>query len=71
MGWCTAQFKTLPFSMKTIVKESHNSEIACLKKKKKESEKKMFWPFGDFLVRYFHNAFHTTGSVVRHESTQR
>jgi len=27
MGWCTAQCKMLLFSVKTIVKESHNFEL--------------------------------------------
>ena len=30
----------LPFSVKTIMKESCKSELVCLKKKKKEKEKK-------------------------------
>jgi len=56
-GWCTAQCKMLLFCAKTIVKESHSFELARLKKKK------TFWPSGDFLVRYFHNAFwHHWGS---------
>ena len=50
-----------------IVKESRKFELACLKKKKKkkkkkeeeeeEEERKTFWLSGDFLVRYFGNAF--------------
>jgi len=45
MGWCIAQCKTLLFCAKTIV---------CVKK---SHEEKHFWPSGDFLVRYFHDAF--------------
>ena len=52
MGWCTAQWKMLPFCAKTILKESHKFEIACLKKKKKEKhfghpETFWFWFFRD------------------------
>jgi len=60
MGWCTAQWKMLLFCVKTIVKESRKFELACLKKKKKKKKKKKektFWPSGDFLVRYFRDAF--------------
>jgi len=68
MGWCTAQCKMLLFCAKTIVKESHNFEIACLQKKKKE--RKENWLFGDFLVWYFHNAFlYHYMHVVGHEIT--
>jgi len=48
------------FCAKTIMKESRKFELAHLKKKKKkkkEEERKIFWPSGDFLVRYFRNAF--------------
>jgi len=51
MGWCTAQCKIT----QTIMKESCNFEIAC-PKKKKNKERKTFWPSGDFLVRYFRDA---------------
>ena len=54
MGWCTGPCKILLFCVKTIVEESRNFELACLKKKK---ERKTFWPSDDFLVQYFHNAF--------------
>jgi len=52
----------LLFCAKTIVKESRKFELARLKKKKKkkkeeEEERKTFWPSGDFLVWYFHDAF--------------
>ena len=57
----------LLFCAKTIVKESRKFELACLKKKKKkkkkkeeeeeEEERKTFWLSGDFLVRYFRDAF--------------
>jgi len=47
----------LLFCVKTIVKGSHKFELARLKKKKKKKERKTFWPYGDFLVRYFRNAF--------------
>ena len=40
MGWCTAQWKMLPFCPKTIVKESRRFELARLKKKKKKKKKK-------------------------------
>ena len=56
MGWCSAQWKTLLFCVKTIVKESHKFELARHKKKKKKKKKqkeKHFWPSGDFLVWYF------------------
>ena len=56
MGWCTAQWKMLLFCAKTVVKESRKFELARLKRKKKK-ERKTFWPSGNFLVRYFHNAF--------------
>jgi len=48
---------------KTIVKESRKFELARLKKKKKKEKKKKkkkkekHWPFGDFLVRHFRDAF--------------
>jgi len=48
--------KMLLFYAKTIVKESHNFKLAHLKKKKKK-ERKTFWPSGNFLVQYFHDAF--------------
>ena len=44
---------------KAIVKESHNFEQACLKKKK---GRETFWLFGDFLVRFFFNAFMPLGT---------
>jgi len=48
----------LLFCAKTIVKESRKFELARLKKKKKKKKKeKHFWPSGDFLVRYFRDAF--------------
>jgi len=70
MGWCTAQWKMLLFCVKTIMKESHKFELACLKKKKKKKEKQFgflatFW-FGTFAM-----LFSTTGRVVHHENTQR
>ena len=49
--------------MKTIVKESHNFELAHLKKTEEEEEEeeeeetKRVWPSGDFLVQYFRDAF--------------
>ena len=58
MGWCIAQFFA-----KTIMKESSNFELACLKKKKKK--KKTFLPSGSFLVRYFRDAFCTTISLQK------
>ena len=38
IGWYTAQCKMLQFYMKTIVKGSCNSELACLKMKKERKE---------------------------------
>jgi len=43
----------LLFCAKTIMKESREFELACLKKK----EKHEFGLSGDFLVRYFRDAF--------------
>jgi len=40
MGWCTDQCKMLLFCVKTIMKESHNFELAHLKKKKTRKKKK-------------------------------
>ena len=73
-GWCTAQWKMLLFSAKTIVKESRKFELAHLEKKKKKKKKKKektFWPSGDFLVWYFVMLFSATGCVKRHENTRR
>ena len=53
MGWCTAQWKMLLFYAKNIVRESHKFEL----EEEEEEERKTFWPSGDFLVQYFHNAF--------------
>jgi len=36
-----------------------------------EEERKTFLPSGDFLVRYFRDAFSATGCVVCHENTRR
>ena len=55
MGWCTAQWKMLL---------SCKFELAHLKKKKKEG--RTFWESGNFLFRYFCDAFSTTGCVVHH-----
>ena len=33
-----------------------NFELARLKKKKRKKERKTFWPSGNFLVQYFHDA---------------
>ena len=51
MGWCTAQWKML-FCAKTIVKV-----MQIWTSPSEEEERKTFWPSGDFLVRYFRNAF--------------
>ena len=58
MGWCTAQWKNINATLlcETIMKESSKFELAHLEKKKKKSEK-TFWPSGNFLVQYFHDAF--------------
>jgi len=51
------------FCVKTIVKESRKFELARLKKKKKKKKKmkkkkNIFkWPSGNFLARYFRDAF--------------
>ena len=54
MGWCTAQWKMLLFSAKTIMKESSKFELAHLKKeKKKKKEKEKHWRFtGSILLWY-------------------
>ena len=36
MGWCTVSVKCCCFVQKTIMKESHNFELASLKKKKEK-----------------------------------
>ena len=51
-------------TVKTIVKESHNLELVCLKKKKE-------WPSGDFWFGSLAMRFRTTGRVVHHENTRR
>jgi len=54
MGWCTTQCKMLLFCVKTIVKESHNFELAHLKKKRRRNKEKHFgclW-FGIFAMFY-------------------
>jgi len=49
----------LLFCAKTIVKESRKFELARLKKKNLTKKKNIkFWPFGDFLVRCFRDAFY-------------
>jgi len=70
MCWCTAQWKTLPFFAKTVVKESHKFELACLNKKRKKKKKEKhfdhlvtFW-FGTFTM-----LFSATGCVFCHENT--
>ena len=73
MSWCTAQWKMLLFCAKTIMKESHKFELACLKKKKKKKKKKeeeretlvIFW-FDTFVI-----SFSATGCVDCHENTRR
>ena len=62
MGWCTAQCNMLLFCMKTIMKESYNFELACLKKKKRERSLVTFW-FSAFAM-----LFCTTRHVVGHEA---
>ena len=54
----------LLFCAKAIVKESEIARLKKIKKKKKKRKKKKrkkkrktFWPFGDFLVQYFQDAF--------------
>jgi len=52
MGWCTAQWKMLLFSAKTIMKESSKFELAHLKKKKKKKKKKKekHWRFSGSIL---------------------
>jgi len=52
MGWCAAQWKMLLFFAKTIVKESCKFELA-----RRRRRRRRFWLSGDFLVRYFRDAF--------------
>jgi len=48
MGWCTTQWIMLLFSVKSIVKKTH-----FWTRKKTTTERKMFWPSGNFLIQYF------------------
>ena len=59
MGWCTAQWKMLLFCAKTIVNVTQiwTSPSEEEEEEEEEEERKTFWPSGDFLVWYFHNAF--------------
>ena len=61
MGWCTVQRKMLLFCAKTIVKESHNFELACLKKKKKGFGCLATLWFGTFTILML---FRATGRVI-------
>ena len=63
MGWCTAWCKILLFCVKTIMKESHNFELARLKKKERKNFVCLvtFW-FGTFAM-----LFRAAGRVVGHE----
>jgi len=47
----------LLFCVKTIMKESHDFDLARVKKKKKKKKESNIWPSGDFLVQYLNNAF--------------
>jgi len=40
MGWCIAQCKMLLFCAKTVVKESHNSELRRRRRKEEDEKKK-------------------------------
>ena len=72
MGWCTAQWKMLLFSAKTIVKESRKFELARLKmKKKKKKKEKHFGRLVTFWFGTFAMPFSATGCAVRHENTRR
>jgi len=48
MGWCTAQCKMLLFCVKAVVKESHDFELAHLRRRKRKRR-----TFGDLLVQCF------------------
>ena len=61
MGWCTAQYKMLPFCVKTIEKESRRRSM---------KKSKTFWPSGNFLVWYFSDVF-SCYHVVHHQNTRR
>ena len=73
MGRCTARLKMLLFRAKTIVTDSGNVELSCLKKKKKE--RKTICQFCEYmyLVRYFHltTVFRDARSLAGHENTRR
>jgi len=64
----------LLFCAKTAMKESHSFELAHLmkQKKRKKEERKIFQPFGDFMVQYVRVVhFHTTRSLLHETYTQR
>jgi len=59
MGWCTAQYKLLLFCVKTIVKESHNFELAHAseEEERRRKEGKHFghlvtFRFGTFVMHH-------------------
>ena len=71
MGWCTAQCRMILFCVKTIVKELHNFELACLKKKKnKEKKEKHFCSLVTFWFDTFAMLFCVTRRVVGHEALE-
>jgi len=61
----------LLFCVKIIVKESHKSELARLKKKKKKKKEKYFGHPATFWFGAFAMLFSTTGCVFHHENTRR
>ena len=70
MGWYTAQCKMLLFCVKTVVKVSHNFDLACLKNKKKRKKEKHFGHLVTFWFGTFAMLFRATGHVFCHENTQ-
>jgi len=68
MGWCTAQCKMLLFYANTILKESHNFELAVWRRRKKE---KRFGCLATFWFGTFAMLFCATGHIVCHENTWR
>ena len=58
-----------------VLCENHRERVTQIwtnSSEEEEEERKIFWPSGDFLVRYFNFAmiFSATGCVVRHETLE-